>query len=166
MKTTDNPITINSIAKATTSIIVLALLIGILSLPILARGYEASENQDEHKSHHEKAATKETSTGKKGVFHLTEKTFVGDVVLKPGMYQVQHVEQGSEHVLVFNEMEMSAGYRMGNTPVGKEVARQTCKVEPVNKAVSNTKLTLRTNAANMKSIGEIQIAGERVKHIL
>src|SRR5262249_60657593 len=90
----------------------------------------------------------------------------GEATLKPGMYQVQHVEEGGAHVIIFKEMEMPAGYKMGNTPVGKEVARIKCKVEPVAKKVGNTKITLRTNAAGEKEIAEVQVAGEAFKHKL
>ena len=55
---------------------------------------------------------------------------------------------------------------MFNTPVGEEVARLTCTVESVNKSVNNTRITLRTSAAGVKEVSEIQIAGETIKHIL
>jgi hypothetical protein len=32
--------------------------------------------------------------------------------------------------------------------------------------MSNTKITLRTNAAGEKEVAEIQVAGERFKHLL
>src|SRR5581483_9496213 len=63
----------------------------------------------------------------------------GDTILNPGMYQVQHVAEGGDHVIIFKEVGMAAGYKMGNTPVGKEVARVRCNVEPVAKAATNTK---------------------------
>ena len=75
-------------------------------------------------------------------------------------------KKGGDHIIVFKEMAMPAGYKMGNTPVGKEVARIKCKVEPVTKKVSNTKITLRTNAAGEKEIAEVQVAGEAFKHLL
>lgn len=98
--------------------------------------------------------------------HFTAQVKVGDAVLKSGMYQVQHVMEGSDHVLVFKEVGMQAGYKMGNTPVGNAVARIKCKVEPVTRKVSNTQITLRTNAAGEKEIAEVQVAGEAFKHLL
>lgn len=115
---------------------------------------------------HPKTAKDEVIIGKKGEVHFTTQVKAGDAVLKPGMYQVQHVMEGSEHVIVFKEVGMQAGYKMGNTPVGKEVARIKCKVEPVTKAVNNTKITLRTNAAGEKQIAEVQVAGEKFKHLI
>lgn len=127
-----------------------------LSLPALAQDHQA----------HQKASGQDVIIGKKGQLHFTTQVKAGNTVLKPGMYQVQHVTEGSDHVIVFKEMEMPAGYKMGNTPVGKEVARIKCKVEPVTKKVSNTKITLRTNAAGEKEIAEVQVAGEAFKHLM
>ena len=104
--------------------------------------------------------------GKKGEVHFNIQVKAGNAVLKPGMYQVQHINEGSDHVIIFKEIEMPAGYKMGNTPVGKEVARIKCKVEPVTKKVNNTKITLRTNAAGEKEVADVQVAGEAFKHLL
>lgn len=100
----------------------LILIAGMLSLSISARAGHA---------HPQKVSGKEVIIGKKGQVHFTTKVKAGDVVLKPGMYQIQHVEEGSEHIIVFREVGMQAGYRMGSTRVAKEVARIKCKVEPV-----------------------------------
>jgi len=133
------------------------ILATVLSLSTLAQAQQA---------HHQNTTGEELAIGKKGEVHFTAAVKAGDATLKPGMYQVQHVVEGSEHVIIFKEMEMQAGYKMGNTPVGKEVARIKCKLEPVAKKVSNTKITLRTNAAGEKEVAEVQVAGEAFKHLL
>ena len=166
MKTTNQTITITSVAKTFASLTALALLIGILSLPGFARRVQGTMSQDEHKMHQEKPSGKDVLIGKKGVFHFTSVVKVGEVALQPGMYQVQHLEEGGDHVLVFKEVGMQAGYKHGNTPVGKEVARVKCTVEPVNKSVNNTKITLRTTAAGEKVMEEVQVAGEMFIHKL
>ena len=112
--------------------------------------------------------------GKKGEVHFNVPVKVGSTVLKPGMYKVQHLLQGTgdvvsakEHVLIFNRMEMPAGYRHSNTPTAKEeAARVKCTVEPVAKKVRNTTIVLRTNAAGEKELAEAQVAGEAFKHLL
>ena len=128
--------------------IMLVLLLGLFSFPALAQHGEMIR------------------VGKKGEVHFTSPVKVGDTVLKPGMYQVQHVEEGGNHVFVFREMSMPAGYKMSNTPVGKEVARIKCRIEPATKKVSNTKIIFRTNAAGEKEISEVQVAGEAFRHLL
>ena len=142
-----------------TTISFLVLAAAILSLPALAQ---------DHQDHRHKAAGGDViiGNGKKGEVHFATQVKAGDAILKPGMYQVQHVVEGNDHVIIFKETEMPAGYKMGNTPVGREVARIKCKVEPVAKKVGNTKITLRTNAAGEKEIAEVQVAGEAFKHLL
>ena len=82
------------------------------------------------------------------------------------MYQLQHVVEGNDHVVVFKTMEMPAGYRHGNTPVSKDItARIKCKVVAADK-INKTSITLRTNAAGEKEIAEVQVAGEAFKHLL
>lgn len=159
MNTTSKQIirkTMAATIKTLASGALLILTTAMLSLPTLAQDHQA----------HQKASGQEVIIGKKGQLHFTTQVKAGDAVLKPGMYQVQHVTEGSEHVIIFKEMEMPAGYKMGNTPVGKEVARIKCKVEPVIKKVSNTKITLRTGAGGEKEIAEVQVAGEAFKHLL
>jgi hypothetical protein len=112
-----------------------------------------------------KGAAPDFTIGNKGEIHFNVPIKAGGVVLEPGMYQVQHVVEGSDHVVTFREMQMPAGYRHGNTPVSKVVAVSlACTTEPAGK-VSNTKITLRTNKAGEKEIAEVQISGETVKHI-
>ncbi|HZS10498.1 MAG TPA: hypothetical protein VFD58_37060 [Blastocatellia bacterium] len=121
--------------------------------------------QDSHREHHKAQTGGDVIVGQKGTVHFTEKVKVGDTILNPGMYQVQHVAEGGDHVIIFKEVGMAAGYKMGNTPVGKEVARVRCNVEPVAKAATNTKVTLRKNAAGEKEVAEVQVAGEAFKHL-
>ena len=104
--------------------------------------------------------------GKKGDVHFTEPVRVGDVLLQPGMYRVQHVEDGSEHAVVFKKMDMPAGYRHGNTPVSEEVAAQfKCKAENTGEKVRKTEVGVRTNAAGEQEVTEVEIAGETFKHL-
>jgi hypothetical protein len=147
--------------KNTVSIVAsLILAVAALSLPALAQDHQG------HGMHSQKQEGQTLTVGKKGEVHFTSEVKAGDTVLKPGMYQVQHLEEGTDHVIVFKEMSMPAGYKMGNTPVGKEVARLKCTVEPVEKKASNTKIALHTNDKGEKEIAEIQVAGEAFKHKL
>lgn len=158
MKMTSKQISRNAVAATIKTLAAGALLMltaGMLSLPALAQDHQGM-----------KMSGKDVVIGKKGEVHFTKQVKAGDTVLKPGMYQVQHVVEGSDHVIVFKEVGMQAGYKHGNTPVGNEVARIKCKIEPVTKKVNNTKITLRTNAAGEKEIAEVQVAGEAFKHLM
>ena len=114
----------------------------------------------------DKKATPDFTVGNKGQIHLNVTVKAGSVVLEPGMYQVQHAVEGSDHVVSFKTVEMPAGYRHGSTRVTGEPVRITCRVEAVDKKVSRTTIALRTNAAGEKEVAEVQIAGESFKHIL
>jgi hypothetical protein len=155
----------NNIMKTIRIIATLALFVlavGAFRLAALAQDSQGQQGKANQKG----KPAEDFTIGKKGEVHFNIQVKAGGVVLKPGMYQVQHTVEGSEHVVIFKEMEMPAGYKMGNTLVGKEVARIKCKVEPVTKKVSNTKITLRTNAAGEKEIAEVQVAGEAFKHLM
>jgi len=104
------------------------------------------------------------SVGKKGMARFSSKVRVGDVVLPAGMYHVQHVVEGSDHVIVFKPVTMPAGYKEYQMVEGREVVRLKCRVSPVEKSVRNTKIKLGRNAAGERVIEEIQIPGEKVKH--
>lgn len=111
--------------------------------------------------------TPDFTIGKTGEIHFNVPVKAGSVVLQPGMYQVQHAVEGGDHFISFKAVEMPAGYRHGNTRVAKEAsARIKCRVEALDKRVSRTAITLRTNAAGEKEVAEVQVAGESFKHIL
>jgi hypothetical protein len=101
-----------------------------------------------------------------GMVRLTKSAWAGNVYLQSGMYHVKHVVEGDKHWLVFKEVTLRAGYQEGLMWEGKEVARLECRVEPATKSVRNTKTVLARTASGARFIQEIQIAGERVRHIL
>ena len=103
---------------------------------------------------------------KTGMLRISEPVWVGNVQLKSGMYHVRHVIDDGRHLLIFESVALGAGYREGGMYEKKEVVRLECRVEPVTKSVSNTKMLLTKNPAGEAVIEEIQIAGEKVKHIL
>ena len=109
---------------------------------------------------------KPAANWKKGMLRLSDPVWAGNVRLKDRMYHVKHVTEGDRHVLVFKSVTLRAGYMEGLMWEGKEVARLECRVAPVTKSVSNTKVKFGRNAAGERVIEEIQIAGEKVKHVL
>jgi hypothetical protein len=110
--------------------------------------------------------TKDFTIGKKGEIHFNVPVKAGNTVLQPGMYQLQHVVEGNDHVVIFKAVAMPAGYRHGNTAVSNDAAaRIKCNVVAAEK-VNKTKITLRTTTAGEKEIAEVQVAGEAFKHLL
>jgi len=140
--------------KSTTQFIANSLALLFISL-LLTQGSAAQHTHDHG------AAT----AWKTGMLRLSKRVWAGEVRLKSGMYHVKHVIEGNTHVIVFKSVTLPGGkgFPMWEE---KEVVRLECRVEPALKSVSNTKLVLGENAAGEPVIREIQIAGEKVKHLL
>ncbi len=80
---------------------------------------------------------------------------VGEVVLPQGDYEVRHVMEGENHVMVF--------HRVGG---GKTVdARVKCELVPLAQKASQTQRTYVTNAAKEPVLHELVFAGETAKHV-
>ena len=103
---------------------------------------------------------------KTGMLRISKPIWAGDVRLKSGMYHVKHVVDGDKHWMVFKTVTLGAGYREGSMFEEKEVARLECRVEPAVKSTRNTKFRVGKTSAGEPLIQEIQIAGEKVTHIL
>lgn len=101
------------------------------------------------------------SIGKIGYLHLKSKVKVGDMVLEPGRYQVQHLAQGDEHFMVFSELVVPA---RGGIIWPKEVGRAKCTVEVTGNKNQKTISLLSDNPEGVKKIEAIYVKGETVKH--
>ena len=110
-------------------------------------------------------AEHDKTSWKKGMFRLSKPAWAGNVRLKSGMYHVRHVVDGSMHVLVFKPVAIPGGkgFLMWEE---KEVVRVECRVEAATESVNNTKVVFSKTDTGDRSIQEIQIAGERFRHIL
>ena len=101
----------------------------------------------------------------KGMLRLRRTAWAGNIRLERGMYHVKHITEGDTHWLVFEEVTLRAGYQEGSMWEGKEVARIKCRVEPAEKSLRNTKVTL-AKSGGAYVIEQVQIAGENVRHVL
>jgi hypothetical protein len=80
---------------------------------------------------------------------------VGEVLLPQGDYEVRHVMEGENHIMVF--------HRMGG---GKTVeARVKCELVPLPQKASQTQRSYVTNAANEQVLHELVFSGETAKHV-
>jgi hypothetical protein len=104
--------------------------------------------------------------GKKGDIHFHISVLAGNTLLEPGMYQIQHGVEGTEHWVSFKRVDMPAGYRHNNNPVSEQAAaRIKCTVVPLDKKATRTNVTLRTTNTGEKEVAEVQVAGEAFKHV-
>ena len=67
--------------------------------------------------------TNASMIGKVGKLHIGSSVIVGNTLLQSGMYQVQHVTEGENHLIVFRVIQMGYRDNMGNETRGEEVAR-------------------------------------------
>ncbi len=130
----------------------LVLLLAMSSLPALAQ-HEGAQHGDM------------VVIGKKGIIPFSTPVRVGETLLKPGDYQIQHVMEGQDHVIVFTKMSSagSGGY-LPSRPT-KEVTRVKCNVEPLGEKAKHNGIRFGTNSAGEKTVEEVHIKGENVKHI-
>ena len=134
-------------ARMVTSMIkslMLVLLLGSLSLPLLAQKSEL------------------VPIGKQGRIGFDSDVRVGEAMLKQGEYFIQHVVEGADHVFVFKRAIRIRSY---SVEPGKEIARVKCKVEPLGEKAPHSGLRYGANAAGEKTVEEIHIVGENVKHV-
>lgn len=106
--------------------------------------------------------------GKKGDIHFSEPTTVGDIVLKPGHYQLQHRVANGEHYIDFTELKhvgqrnehyASLGVIDAAHPGGAK-----CKLEALNQKITRTAVFLNREDGTRR-ITRIEISGENVAHL-
>lgn len=79
--------------------------------------------------------------GKNGDVTFSNETKVGDLVLKPARYQLQHRVDGSDHFVHFTEVTKEQPYRRRSGVIPKaHPGEAKSKLEPLGKKVSQTKV--------------------------
>ena len=103
-------------------------------------------------------------TGKKGEITLTKATKVGDIVLQPDTYVVQHRTSGDDHFFRFIELKKVTDW---NPSEGAQTYTEAdkageikCRVEPAAAPVKETMVSMEGDR-----ITKIAIKGEDVVHI-
>jgi hypothetical protein len=80
---------------------------------------------------------------------------VADVVLPQGRYEIRHVMEGQEHVMVFRQLG-------SKNPI--EV-RAKCTLVALPDRAKNDQKTFVLNAANERVLRELVFKGDRAKHV-
>jgi hypothetical protein len=98
-------------------------------------------------------------TGKYGVADvrkvtLTAPTRVGEVLLPQGQYEVRHVMEGDNHLMVFNKIG------------GKSVeARVKCNLVPLKQKADHDQVVYTLNAANERVLQTLCFSGDTAEHV-
>jgi hypothetical protein len=86
---------------------------------------------------------------------FTEKVRVADTVLPQGNYEIRHVMEGQDHIMVFRQI----GARK---PV--EV-RAKCTLVPLSEKAKDSQKIYVLNAASERVLHELIFKGDRAKHV-
>jgi hypothetical protein len=108
--------------------------------------------------------------GKKGEITLTQKTKVGNVVLQPDTYVVQHRVSGGDHFVRFVELKQVEAEQSG-TEGGhytytehQKAGEIKCRVEPAGGLIQTTTVYTITEGGVLR-ITKVAIKGEDVLHV-
>ena len=85
---------------------------------------------------------------------LSSNTRIGDVLLPPGEYQVKHVMEGENHIMVFT--------KTGNE---KPTGQVKCSLVSLPEKAQHTSRTYSVNSANEQVLKELVFAGDTAKHV-
>lgn len=82
-------------------------------------------------------------------------TRVGDVLLPAGDYQVRHVMEGDNHIMVFTQLGK-------NKPAE---ARVKCNLIPLKAKVHQSQVVYEVNAANERVLQILRFGGDSAEHV-
>ena len=106
--------------------------------------------------------------GKKGEITLSRPTKVGDIVLQPDTYVVQHRVSGSDHFVRFVELKQVEAEPTTELPYTyteqDKAGELKCRVEPAAGRIKETEV-YTTNEGGVPRITKVAIKGEDVLHV-
>jgi len=86
---------------------------------------------------------------------FSEKVRVADTLLPKGSYEIRHVMEGSDHIMVFRQL---------GTKKPVEV-RAKCTLVPLSEKASGDQKIYLLNAANERVLHELVFKGDHAKHV-
>ena len=86
--------------------------------------------------------------------NFVEKVRVADTVLPKGDYEIRHVMEGSDHIMIFRQL---------NTKKPVEV-RAKCTLVPLTDKARGDQRIYLLNAANERALSELIFKGDHAKH--
>ena len=85
---------------------------------------------------------------------LTAPTLVGDVLLPQGEYEVRHVMESDNHIMVFKQLGTSKAAE----------ARVKCNLVPLKQKVDHDELVYVVNAAQERVLQTLRFVGDTAEH--
>jgi ABC-type oligopeptide transport system substrate-binding subunit len=87
--------------------------------------------------------------------NFSEQFRVADTLLPKGDYQIRHVMEGADHIMVFTQL---------GTKKPVEV-RAKCTLVPLAEKADKSEKTFILNAANERVLQELVFKGDRARHV-
>lgn len=112
------------------------------------------------------AANKQSlKVGKKGEIMLTDETKVGDLVLQPGHYEIQHRVRGSDHFIRFTQFKgMHHQFQPWSGPSTlADAGDAKCRLVTLRAKAERTAVFITTVGGEWR-ITKVEIKGENVAH--
>jgi hypothetical protein len=86
---------------------------------------------------------------------LTAATRVGDVLLPQGDYEIRHVMEAENHIMVFKQLG-----------AGKSAeARVKCNLVPLKQKADQDQVIYEVNAANERVLQSLRFSGDLAEHV-
>jgi len=112
---------------------------------------------------------KALKVGKRGEITLTQPTMVGDKLLQPARYIIQHRDSGTDHFVRFVEVVLDPSPEGGRQPneyaASDNVGEIKCRMEATSTKVLDTTAYVVTDHGAAR-ITKVAIKGEDAVHIL
>lgn len=128
-----------------------------------AQGHEHGQMQSQTQGR-----TQTLKVGKRGEITLSQPTKVGDKVLQPDTYVVQHRVSGSDHFVRFVVLKDVNDWNGAEGPITyteeQKVGEIPCRIEPAANPIKKTTVFTVTEGGTLR-ITKIVIKGENVEHL-
>lgn len=87
--------------------------------------------------------------------NFSEKVRVADTLLPSGDYEIRHVMEGSDHIMVFRQVGVRKPAEV----------RAKCTMVPLPEKAADSQKIYELNAANERVLHELIFKGDRAKHV-
>jgi len=140
-------------------ILMLTLFLGYLNSPAMAQHGGHSEVAMPEKPYIEKIRVND-----QGEVRFSGDTRVGDLLLKRGKYQFQHVTAGEDHFIAFRRTDQP-GRLADSATANQQALRVRCRLEPLGKPAKQTEFYTTVTVSGVRTVERLQVQGENVRHI-
>lgn len=86
---------------------------------------------------------------------FTEQVWIADTMLPVGDYEIRHVMEGQDHIMIFRQLKVRKPAEV----------RAKCTLVPLQEKASDTQKIYTLNAANQRVLHELIFKGDLARHV-